>query len=57
MCEIRNNMVLRHTPHSQDYARMADREFQASKSAVLNVLANILGVPVEDLKREGGRAA
>ena len=57
VCEIRDNMVLRHTPHSQDYAHMANREFQASKSAVLNVLANILGVPVEDLKREGGRAA
>jgi hypothetical protein len=57
VCEIRNNMVLRHTPHSQDYAHMADREFQASKSAVLNVLANILGVPAEDLQREGGQAA
>jgi hypothetical protein len=57
VCEIRDNMVLRHTPHSQDYAHMADREFQASKSAVLDVLANILGVPTEDLAREGGRAA
>jgi hypothetical protein len=57
VCEIRDNMVLRHTPHSQDYAQMADREFQASKSAVLDVLANILGVPAEDLAREGGKAA
>ena len=32
VCEIRDNMVLRHTPHWQDYAHMADREFQASKS-------------------------
>lgn len=57
VCEIRDNMVLRHTPHSQDYAHMAAREFQQSKDAVLDVLANILGVPAEDLKREGGRAA
>ena len=57
VCEIHDKTVLRHAPHSQSYRKMSHKTFQESKDAVLDVLAHILGVPAEDLKREGGQAA
>ena len=57
VCEIRDNLVLRYTPHSQSKKKMDDKAFQQSKTAVLEVLSGLIGVPVEDLKHEGGQAA
>lgn len=45
------------TAKSQSHRAMGARDFQASKTAVLDVLANMIGVQPETLSREAGRAA
>lgn len=40
-----------HTAQSQSYQAMGKRDFQESKTAVLEYLANLLGVSVDDLKK------
>lgn len=45
----RDNVVIVYTAKSQSVRAMNKQEFQASKEAVLNVLADLLGVAVGDL--------
>ena len=42
---------------SQSYAEMSRKEFQASKWAVLDELAKLIGVTRDELSRNAGRAA
>ena len=56
--EIDGTTVTHYVPHSQAVAAMPDnRTFQASKSAVLDVLALKLGVSVEQIEAAARRAA
>lgn len=54
---IVRNMVVRYTPKSQSYQDMTKKEFQASKDAVLDVLATLLQIDVNELSSNAGRAA
>ena len=45
------------TAKSQNYRAMRKADFQASKDAVLQKLGELIGVPVEELERNAGRAA
>jgi len=56
--EIDGKRVVHYVPHSQAVAAMPDnRTFQASKSAVLDVLARKLGVTVQQIEAAARRAA
>jgi hypothetical protein len=55
--EISGRTVIQHKPMSQSYASMNRRQFQQSKDEVLDVLARKVGVTVEDLEANAGRAA
>ena len=50
-------IVTRCVAKSQSLRAMPGKEFQASKVAVLDVLAKLIGVSSEDLKRNAARAA
>ena len=53
----RDAVVVVWTAKSQSYKAMGRKEFQRSKDAVLTVCAELVGVTVADLRKEGGRAA
>jgi hypothetical protein len=55
--EIEGNTLVGYTAVSQSRRSMSKRAFQESKDAVATACAQILGVPVEELQREAGRAA
>jgi hypothetical protein len=55
--EIEGLIVKQYLPRSQSFAAMTAREFQASKEAVFDVLAQKLGIGVDDLIANAGRAA
>ena len=55
--EIDGKTVRVHIPRSQSLTAMTQQEFQQSKTAVLDVLAQKLGVSVEKLEANAGRAA
>jgi hypothetical protein len=55
--EIIGRSVLRHIPMSQSLTNMSKREFQESKQAVLAVLADLIGVSLDDLEDNARRAA
>ena len=54
---VRGPIVLIRTPKSQSHRAMDKATFQASKTAVLDVIAAMVGVAPADLKRQAGRAA
>lgn len=49
--------VIEYTAKSQSMRAMGKRDFQASKDAVLDVLAELIGTPVGDLRQNAGKAA
>jgi hypothetical protein len=55
--EIEGTTVTVYTPRSQAVSEMSAREFQRSKEAVFGVLAEKLGITVEELKANAGTAA
>lgn len=54
---VRESTVSIYTAESQSTAAMGKDRFQASKQAVLDKIAEILGVPSADLQAQAGRAA
>lgn len=57
--EIHGNLVALRTPKSQKTTgpdAMDKKEFQASKQGVLDVLAKLIGVPAEELAKQGNAA-
>lgn len=54
---VRSNVVTRLTARSQSARDMNKQEFQASKTAVLDALAKLIGVETRELERHAGRAA
>lgn len=54
---VRGPLVVTRTAKSQSSRAMDKVEFQASKTAVLNIVADLIGVPAETLTREADKAA
>jgi hypothetical protein len=54
---IAGNVVTRWTAKSQSMPAMGKKDFQASKQAVLDYVAGLVGVTPEALNREAGKAA
>jgi hypothetical protein len=46
-----------YTAKSQRMRAMGNRAFQESKTAVLDLAADMIGIPVEEMKKHAGRAA
>lgn len=55
--EIRRNVVAHYRAQSQSLRAMGAREFQRSKQATLEIVAEMVGVSAAALTREAGRAA
>jgi len=51
---VTDKMATLYTAKSQSMKAMSAKEFQASKQAVLDVVANLIGVTAEALSREAG---
>lgn len=49
-------VVVRH-PKSQSYRAMDKKEFQDSKTAIMEIVASMVGVAPDELIRESGKAA
>lgn len=54
---VKGLVVRRYTAQSQSLRAMGKKDFQASKQAVLEVIAAKIGVPVETLQANAGMAA
>lgn len=54
---VRDCFVIRRTAKSQSRRAMKKDEFQASKSALMQVVADILDITVEQLQKNAGMAA
>lgn len=54
---VRGPVILVRTAKSQSYRAMPRGEFQASKSAIMEIIAAMIDVPVETLKAQAGQAA
>lgn len=54
---IRDQFVIVRTAKSQSVRAMGKKEFEASKTAVLEIVANMVGVKTETLKQETDKAA
>jgi hypothetical protein len=54
---VENGTVTRYTAQSQSRRAMGAKEFQASKQAVLEIVAAMIGVDPKTLSAETGRAA
>lgn len=54
---VRGPIILIREAKSQSRRAMNRQEFQASKSAIMEVIANMIGVSPSSLTREAGRAA
>ena len=54
---VSGNMVIERKPKSQSMKAMGKIAFQDSKDAVLNVLSELIGISLDDLSRNAGRAA
>jgi hypothetical protein len=50
-------VVRQYIPRSQAYSNLNGREFQRSKEQVLDILAKKIGVTVEELEKNAGKAA
>lgn len=55
--EVNDRMLRVYEPHSMEFAKMDRRTFQRAKDDVFIVLASMLGVPIDDLIKNAGRAA
>ncbi len=54
---VRGHFVIIRTAKSQSRRAMNAKEFQTSKTALMEVVANLIGVSPDQLGREAGRAA
>lgn len=54
---VKEYTVTVYTAKSQSMRAMGKEDFQASKTAVLDFVAGLVGVEAEDLKRQAGQAA
>lgn len=54
---IEGTTVRRYTAQSQDHRSMSPKAFQESKTRVLDYLASIIRVPIDDLRKQAGRSA
>lgn len=54
---VRGPLVVRRTAKSQSRRSMDRKTFQDSKQKVLEIVADMIGVPAEQLQAEAGRAA
>lgn len=54
---VRGPIVIRRTAKSQSRRAMGNKDFQASKSALMDVVAAMIGVTPDELTREAGKAA
>lgn len=54
---VRGPIVVIRDPKSQSRRAMKPDEFQRSKTAIMEIIADLLGVAPDALAREGGRAA
>ena len=54
---VRGPIALVRRAKSQSYRAMNMQEFAASKAAIIEVVASMIGVPAETLQREAGKAA
>lgn len=54
---VRGGMIVRRTAKSQSRRAMDKREFQASKTALMDVVAQMIGVSPDALASNAGRAA
>jgi hypothetical protein len=57
LVSVEGSVVNVFSAQSQSQRAMGKQRFQASKEAVLDVLASMVGVKTEQLEREAGRAA
>jgi hypothetical protein len=54
---VRGPLVVERTPKSQSRRAMDKKTFQESKTAIMDVIADLIGVTADVLTREAGRAA
>lgn len=54
---VNDNVVTAYSAHSQSYRAMGKDRFQASKSAVLEIIAELIGVDPKTLSSNAGKAA
>ena len=54
---VRRQIVVRRTAKTQRKNGMAPRDFQAAKTAIMEIVAGMLGVEPRTLEREAGRVA
>lgn len=54
---VRGPIVVIRDPKSQSRRAMGNKLFQESKSAVMEIVSNLIGVAPDELRREAGRAA
>lgn len=54
---VRGPVVLIRTPKSQSRRKMNAAEFQSSKSAIMEIVAGMIGTTADQLAAEAGRAA
>jgi hypothetical protein len=57
LVSVEGSVVNVFSAQSQSQRAMGKQRFQASKEAVLDVLASMVGVKAEQLQHEAGRAA
>jgi hypothetical protein len=54
---VRGPLVIERTAKSQSRRAMGKQDFQESKSAIMDVIAEMIGTTPDDLQRNAGRAA
>jgi hypothetical protein len=54
---VRGPLVIIRDPASQSKRAMGAKEFQRSKTAIMEVIADLIGVSADDLAKHGGQAA
>ena len=54
---VNGSQIIKRVAKSQSYRAMGAKDFQASKSAVLDYLSDLIGVKLEALRENAGRAA
>lgn len=54
---VRDQFVIERTAKSQSRRAMNKKDFEASKQAILEVVANMIGISPDQLRAEAGRAA
>lgn len=54
---VRESIVVIRDPKSQSVRAMGPKEFQASKTAIMEIIAALIGVTPEELQKQAGKAA